>query len=92
MERGKVDLRNCNKGDILISALGSRLKYLRPTLENEYLDHWVEYLEGDLGNGTRTHDGYVFAKNRKPETDHDIVEIIPLINNTNENKRNHKSK
>jgi len=29
-----------------------------------------------LGNGTRTNDGYVFALNRKPETDHDIVEVI----------------
>ena len=76
MERGKVDLRNCKEGDILISALGMKLKYVRPTTETEYLDHVVEYLDDNLGNGTRTHDGYVFAKNRKPETDHDIVEIV----------------
>lgn len=78
MERGNVDLRNCKKGDILISALGSKLKYVRPTNETEYLDHIVEYLEGGTGRGTRTHDGYVFALNRIPETDHDIVEVIPI--------------
>jgi len=27
-------------------------------------------------NGTRTNDGYVMKFNRKPEIDHDIVEII----------------
>ena len=72
----KIDLRECVAGDILISSLGAKLKYVRPTNETEYLDHVVEYLDDGLGNGTRTHDGYVFAKNRKPETDHDIVEII----------------
>jgi hypothetical protein len=72
----KIDLRECEAGDMLISSLGSKLKYVRPTNEDEYLDHVVEYLDDGLGKGTRTHDGYVFAKNRKPDTDHDIVEII----------------
>jgi len=36
MERGNVDLSKCKKGDILISALGAKLIYLRPTEENEY--------------------------------------------------------
>ena len=82
MERGQVDLRNCEPGDILISALGKTLRYLRPTKEGEYLDHLVEYLDENgnsdplLGNGTRTHDGYTYAKKRIPETDHDIVKII----------------
>ena len=77
-ERGNVDLRDCDEGDILISALGGVLKYIRPTEEDNYYDHHVEYLDGDLGDGTRTHDGYVFRKNRKPETDHDIVRIIKV--------------
>jgi len=72
----EIDLRNCIEGDLLISSQGAKLRYLRPTNESEYLDHVVEYLEEGLGKGTRTHDGYVFAKARRPETDHDIIEII----------------
>jgi hypothetical protein len=78
----KIDLRTCKEGDILISSLGAKLKYIRPTTEREYLDHYVQYLELPDGTkpknsfGTRTHDGFVFLKNRIPETDHDIVEII----------------
>jgi len=71
-----VDLRNCKKGDILLSSQGTKLMYLRPTTENEYLDHVVSYLDEGLGQGTRTHDGFVFAKNRIPKTDHDIIEIL----------------
>lgn len=78
VERGKVDLRECEPGDILISALGVRLKYVGPAPENSYYDHEVEYEEPGLGNGTRTHDGYVMRHNRKPEIDHDIVEIIHI--------------
>ena len=70
-----VDLRNCKKGDILISSHGAKLIYLRPTTDTEYLDHVVRYIGEGLGEGTRTHDGFVFAKNRIPETDHDIVKI-----------------
>ena len=70
-----VDLRNCKKGDILISSHGVKLIYLRPTTDTEYLDHVVGYMDEGLGEGTRTHDGFVFAKNRIPETDHDIVKI-----------------
>jgi hypothetical protein len=71
-----IDLRTCKEGDILISSQGTRLKYLRPTNEREYLDHVVEYEDPLLGNGTRTHDGFVFKHNRIPETDHDIIKII----------------
>ena len=85
MERGKVDLRICKEGDTLVSSLGAVLEYVRPTPWKyyNYLDHVVRYVVDENGNpykeenfGTRTHDGFVFAKNRKPETDHDIVEII----------------
>lgn len=76
MERGKVDLRECEPGDILISALGAKLRYVRPLPEGNYYDHEVEYIDPTRGNGSRTHDGYVFRMNRIPATDHDIVEII----------------
>lgn len=48
MERGQVDLRTCEPGDILISALGARLIYVRPTNETEYLDHVVEYEDPNI--------------------------------------------
>ena len=78
LPRGQVDLRTCEKDDILISALGTSLKYIRPSEETGYYDHEVEYIDGEFkgSSGTRTHDGYVFRKNRIPETDHDIVAII----------------
>lgn len=79
-----IDLRTCKRGDILISSQGAKLVYLRPTQDNEYLDHYVQYAEMPDGTkpkdsfGTRTHDGYVFKNKRIPETDHDIVEIIHI--------------
>ena len=80
----KVDLRNCKKGDILISSQGSILEYVCPTpwKHYNYLDHVVKYISDKDGNnysednyGTRTHDGYVFKNKRIAETDHDIIEI-----------------
>jgi hypothetical protein len=82
-----VDLRNCKKGDILISSQGAKLEYIAPTpwKNYTYLDHVVRYIEdangksfGDKNYGTRTNDGFVFAENRKPETDHDIVINLSL--------------
>ncbi len=72
----KIDLRECEPGDILISSLGSKLKYVGPLPEAHFYDHEVEYLDSSMGNGSRTHDGHVFRHNRIPETDHDIVKII----------------
>ncbi|MFW5700757.1 MAG: hypothetical protein ACOCWM_03620 [Cyclobacteriaceae bacterium] len=75
----------CEKGDILISAHGAKLEYICPTpwKHFNYLDHVVRYIEDANGNsfgeenyGTRTHDGFVFAKKRIPEVDHDIVRVI----------------
>ena len=85
MENTKIDLRECKKGDILISSQGAVLEYISPTpwRHYTYLDHVVKYIKDKDGNsmgkenyGTRTHDGYVFAHNRIPETDHDIIKII----------------
>ena len=80
---GKIDLRDCKKGDILISSHGAKLEYVCPTpwKHLSYLDHVVKYVEMPDGTkpvesyGTRTHDGFVFKHNRIPETDHDIVKI-----------------
>jgi len=83
-QTNKIDLRNCETGDLLFSSLGARLVYIRPTNDDEYLDHLVKYINipnvkcGYNCFGTRTHDGFTFAKNRKPETDHDIIEVIKV--------------
>lgn len=85
MER--IDLSKCKKGDILISSQGAILEYVAPTPWKHltYLDHVVRYVKDRDGNlyehdsyGTRTNDGFVFAKNRIAETDEDIVEIIHI--------------
>jgi len=81
-----VDLRNCKKGDVLISSLGATLEYVCPTpwKHYQYLDHVVKYVKDAKGKsmgkdnyGTRTHDGFAYLKNRNPETDHDIVKVLP---------------
>ena len=80
-----VDLSKCKKGDILISSHGAKLEYIAPTpwKHYTYLDHVVRYIEdvngksfGDKTYGTRTNDGFTYAKNRKPETGHDIVAVL----------------
>jgi len=85
MESTKIDLSKCEKGDILISRHGAKLEYIAPTpwKQYTYLDHVVRYIEDSNGNsfgnenyGTRTNDGFVFAKKRIPEIDHDIVKVI----------------
>jgi hypothetical protein len=77
LKRGGVDLSKCKPGDILISAHGDILKYISPAEETNYYDHKVEYIDPQKGNGSRTNDGYVFRQNRIPETDHDIILVIP---------------
>jgi hypothetical protein len=79
----KVDLRNCEQGDILISKHGAILEYLEPLPKENYYDHSVKYLwldgelnEGQFGNGTRTDEGFVFRNNRL-DTDHAIIAVIP---------------
>jgi len=81
----KVDLSTCEPGDTLISSLGTILEDVAPTPWKQYMymDHVVRYVKRPNGDdynednyGTRTNDGFVFAKNRISETDHDIVKII----------------
>jgi hypothetical protein len=86
MTKDMIDLSKCKKGDILISRNGAILEYMRTTKDDSaenYYDHRVKYLivdgeinHGNLGEGTRTNDGFVFRKNRQPE-DNDIIAIIP---------------
>lgn len=93
----EIDLSTCEKGDILISSRGAKLEYISPTPWGNYtyLDHVVRYIHDEYGQpygednyGTRTNDGFVFAKNRIPEFDHDIVKIIR--NKNNENRKHNK--
>lgn len=72
-----VDLRNCKRGDKLISNHGEVLTYIGKAPEGSYYDHEVAYDKPGLGNGTRTNEGYVFKHNRLPQ-DHDIEKVIPL--------------
>ena len=77
-----VDLRNCKRGDLLISCHGMPLFYIGPTEPNQYLDHVVLYFVNSDGEpctpspGTRSHSGETYLKN-KMETDHDIVQVVP---------------
>jgi len=82
---GNIDLNNCKKGDKLLSSQGSELEYIgkTPWKHYTYLEHVVRYIKDKDGKpyskenyGTRTNDGFTFAKNRQPETDNDIVEIL----------------
>ncbi len=84
-KEGLIDLNTCEEGDILISSHGTKLEYVckTPWKHYTYLDHVVRYVENKDGKsfgkenyGTRTNDGFVFQKNRIPETDHNIVKII----------------
>ena len=68
-----IDLRNCKKGDKLISKHGLTLTYVEHQ-PKEYFPHLVEYTDGVPGS--RTDEGWV-GKNFRYETDHDIVEVIP---------------
>ena len=81
-----IDLSKCKKGDILISSHGFTLEYVAPTPWGiyTYLDHVVRYVKDAEGNpfqdelyGTRTNDGFAY-KFKRLETDHDIVEVIPV--------------
>jgi hypothetical protein len=73
-----IDLRNCKKGDKLISKHGETLKYVKHQPE-EYFPHRVEYADGS--GGSQTDNGFVMHNDsRRLETDHDIVKVIPLEN------------
>jgi len=66
-----VDLRNCRKGDKLLTKQGKIVTYVGPY--HEPYPHQIEYEGG--GFGTRTDDGHVYKYNRLP-SDEDIVKIL----------------
>ena len=70
-----VDLRTCRHGDKLLSSLGETLTYMRlsESCTKDRFPHEVMYANGSFG--TRTHDGFVFTKNRMPYYDHDIIAV-----------------
>jgi hypothetical protein len=68
-----IDLRECVRGQKLLSKHGMILTYVGPLAETDYYDHEVRYPDG--ARGTRTHDGLTYRFSRL-ETDHDIVEIL----------------
>jgi hypothetical protein len=82
-----IDLSTCTAGDFLISSHGTILEYVGKTPMHglTYLDHVVRYRVDKDGKfsfpnnslGTRTNDGFVFRSNRIPESDEDIILIIP---------------
>ena len=68
---GKVDLRDCKPGDILVTRSGKTVEYVGPS--DGYYDHEIKYKKNSYG--TRTHDGYVFRKNRRDD-DEDIIKVL----------------
>ncbi len=71
---GKIDLRDCKPGDILVTRSGKTVEYVGPTEKGNYYDHVVKY-NGGHSYGSRTHDGYVFRKNRRDD-DEDIIHVL----------------
>ena len=68
---GKVDLRDCKPGDILVTRSGKTAEYVGPS--DGYYDHEIKFEKNSYG--TRTHDGYVFRKNRRDDDD-DIIKVL----------------
>jgi hypothetical protein len=71
----KIDLRECEEGDILISQHGVILQYIR---DRKYFPHEVKYLyDNKLLNlhTSRLHNGCIF-KNDKLGKNHDIKRIV----------------
>jgi len=73
----KVDLRECEEGDILISQYGVILQYIKHN-KDEYFPHEVKYLyDNSIVElyGSRLDNGCCY-KNKRLETDHDIKRIV----------------
>lgn len=75
-----VNLKNCQKGDLLVLKDGQLAKYVEYKPE-EYFPHEIEYYNKYKSKGTRCDDGTVF-KNNKLDTDFDVVLIFPAEMNT----------
>ena len=69
-----IDLRKCEKGDILVLKDGSLAEYVEYR-EYEYFPHIIKYLDKNLGKGSRNGDGSLF-KNNKRDDDLDVVLVF----------------
>ena len=69
-----IDLRKCEKGDILVLKDGSLAEYVEYK-EGEYFPHIIKYLDKNVGKGSRNDDGSVF-KNNKRDDDLDVVLVF----------------
>ena len=80
MNNPYVNLKNCQKGDLLVLKDGQLAQYIEHKPE-EYFPHEIEYYNEYKSRGTRCDDGTVF-KNNKLDTDFDVVLIFPAEMNT----------
>ena len=69
-----INLRKCEKGDILVLKDGSLAEYVEYR-EYEYFPHIIKYLDKNLGKGSRNGDGSLF-KNNKRDDDLDVVLVF----------------
>lgn len=69
-----IDLRKCEKGDILVLKDGSLAEYIEH-IEGEYFPHIIKYLNKNMGKGSRDDDGSMFKNNRREE-DLDVVLVF----------------
>ena len=84
-----IDLRKCEKGNILVLKDGSLAEYIEHR-EGEYFPHIIKYLNKNMGKGSRDDDGSMFKNNRREE-DLDVVLVFKkgvnkkeLLKNINE--------
>lgn len=71
-----IDLRNCKKGDRLLTKHGTILEYVEPLdSDRYYYSHRIQYPNGSFG--TRVDSGHVMKnESRRLESDEDIIEIL----------------
>lgn len=75
-----VNLKNCQKGDLLVLKDGSLAQYVEYRPE-QYFPHYIQYYNKYKSGGTRCDDGSVYKNNRK-EFDFDVVLMFPAKMNT----------
>ena len=69
-----INLRKCEKGDILVLKDGSLAEYIEHR-EDEYFPHIIKHLNKNMGKGSRDDDGSMFKNNRREE-DLDVVLVF----------------
>ena len=69
-----INLRKCEKGDILVLKDGSLAEYIEHR-EGEYFPHIIKHLSRNAGKGSRDDDGSMF-KNNKLDEDLDVVLVF----------------